>query len=113
MTSVQTAWDGALHSAFFVNPLNVTEVKHAMRYMVHIEISPEAGNKLDFEEGGPGAIIKYLAERFKPEMFYVTTIRRAMWMVMDLNESTDGGTHARRFKEVRKLPLVHARHPRS
>ena len=71
-----------------MNPLNVTEVKHAMRYMVHIEISPEAGNKLDFEEGGPGAIIKYLAERFKPEMFYVTTIRRAMWMVMDLNEST-------------------------
>jgi hypothetical protein len=72
----------------FASPLNITEVKHAMRYMVYIEISPEAGNTLDFEEGGPGAILRYLVERFKPEMFYVTTIRRALWMVMDLNENT-------------------------
>jgi hypothetical protein len=80
-------WDFVLHPTFFANRRNVTEVKDTMRYMVHIEISPEAGNTLDFEEGGPGAILRYLVERFKPEMFYVTTIRRALWMVMDLNET--------------------------
>ncbi len=58
-----------------------------MHYLVHIEISPEVGNKIDFEEGGPGAIFMHLAERFNPEMFYVTTVRRGLWMVMDLDVS--------------------------
>lgn len=56
--------------------------------MVHIKISPEAGNKLDFEEGGPGAILKYLVDRFTPEAFYVSTFRRSIWMVIDLDEAT-------------------------
>jgi hypothetical protein len=56
--------------------------------MVHIEISPEAGNKLDFEEGGLGAILKYLVDRFTPEAFYVSTFRRSIWMFIDLDEAT-------------------------
>jgi hypothetical protein len=58
-----------------------------MRYMVHIEIPPGAGNRLDFEGGGPGAILEYLTDRFTPEAFYVSTFRRAVWMVIDLDEA--------------------------
>ena len=57
-----------------------------MRFMIHVEVPTDVGNKLDFEEGGPGRIFKYLAERFNPEVFYASPARRAIWMVAHLDE---------------------------
>ncbi|MGZ4864153.1 MAG: hypothetical protein ACXV5H_04890 [Halobacteriota archaeon] len=58
-----------------------------MRYLVYIEVPTEAGNLLDFEEGGPGKILGYVADRFSPEAVYGQAGMRASFMVVDLNEA--------------------------
>ncbi len=58
-----------------------------MRYMVYIEIPTDVGNRLDFEEGGPGKLIGYVMEQFKPEAVYVEAGTRNSVMVAELNEA--------------------------
>jgi hypothetical protein len=54
-----------------------------MRYLFEITASAERGNEID-SKGGPGPILGYIAERFKPEAVYVSTLRRQVWLVADL-----------------------------
>jgi hypothetical protein len=58
-----------------------------MRYLVYFEIPTEEGNRLDFEEAGPGPILGYVMDRFKPEASYTQAGMRAVFMVADLNEA--------------------------
>ncbi len=58
-----------------------------MRYLIYFEIPAEAGNSLDFEEGGPGPILGYVMDRFAPEASYTQAGMRAVFMVADLNEA--------------------------
>jgi hypothetical protein len=58
-----------------------------VRYLVYIEVPTDAGNRVDFEEGGPGKILGYVAERFAPEAIYTQAGMRASFMVADLNEA--------------------------
>ncbi|HVY30941.1 MAG TPA: hypothetical protein VHB79_30485 [Polyangiaceae bacterium] len=54
-----------------------------MRYLVNVEPSHEAATKLDAGPGGPGPLFGYIAERFKPEAFFVEADRRAAWWIID------------------------------
>lgn len=54
-----------------------------MRYLVCVEPSFEAGNKLDSGPGGPGPLFGYIAERFKPESFFVQADHRAAFWIID------------------------------
>jgi hypothetical protein len=54
-----------------------------MRYLVNVAPSFEAGNKLDSGPGGPGPLFGYIAERFKPETFFVEADRRSAWWIID------------------------------
>jgi hypothetical protein len=54
-----------------------------MLYMVHSVVTIEAGDKLIAAEGGPGALMKHLIERFKPRSVFVSTTRRENWMLID------------------------------
>ncbi|MGZ4847844.1 MAG: hypothetical protein ACXV3E_08695 [Halobacteriota archaeon] len=58
-----------------------------MRYLVYLEISTEVGNRIDFEEGGPGKIMGLVMERFKPEAVYAEAGSRNVFMVADLDET--------------------------
>lgn len=58
-----------------------------MRYLVYIEVPTQVGNRIDFEEGGPGKIIGYMINRFAPEAAYTQAGMRAVFMVADLNEA--------------------------
>lgn len=58
--------------------------------MVHIKITPEAGNKLD-ASGGPIPTLTLITERFKPEVIYSTAISREFWMVLELNDASTMG----------------------
>lgn len=53
-----------------------------MRYLVEIEPTNDAANKLDAGPGGPGPLFGYIAERWKPEAFYLRADRRvALWVI--------------------------------
>jgi hypothetical protein len=54
-----------------------------MRYLFEITAPAERGNEID-SKGGPGPLLGYIAERFHPEALYVSTIRRQVWLVVDL-----------------------------
>jgi hypothetical protein len=58
-----------------------------MRYLVYFEVPSDAGNRIDFEEGGPGKIIGYMINRFKPEAVYSQAGLRAVFMVAELDEA--------------------------
>ena len=58
-----------------------------MRYLVYFEIPTETGNRLDFEEGGPGPILGYLMDRFAREASYTQAGMRAVFTVADLDEA--------------------------
>jgi hypothetical protein len=58
-----------------------------MRYLVYFEVSTDVGNRLDFEEEGPGKIIGYVVNRFKPEVMYTEAGTRNVFMVADLDET--------------------------
>lgn len=54
-----------------------------MRYLFEMTATLERGNEID-AKGGPGPIFGYIMERFKPEAFYVSALRRQLWLVVDL-----------------------------
>ncbi len=54
-----------------------------MRYLVRVEPSWEAANKLDSGPEGPGPLFGYIAQRFRPEAHYCETGKRAAWWVID------------------------------
>jgi hypothetical protein len=54
-----------------------------MKYLVEVTASIERGNALD-DQGGPGPVFGYIAQRFKPEVFYGNPTRRQVFMVVDL-----------------------------
>ena len=58
-----------------------------MRYLVYFEVPADVGNRIDFEEGGPGKIIGYMMNRFTPEAVYSQAGLRAVFMVADLDEA--------------------------
>lgn len=55
-----------------------------MKYLVTVEAEWNAANKLDSGPGGPGPLFGYIAERFRPEAFYVMADRRGCVWVLDL-----------------------------
>src|SRR5262245_28101304 len=48
-----------------------------MKYLVEAHPSMESGNRIDAQEGGPGPLSGYVAERFKPEAMYMEAIGQA------------------------------------
>ena len=38
-----------------------------MLYLVFSEMPADVGTRLDFEEGGPGPLLDYIMNRFKPQ----------------------------------------------
>jgi hypothetical protein len=58
-----------------------------VRYLIYIDISTEVGNRVDFEEGGPGKIWGYMLNRFKPEAVYAEAGSRNIFVVADLDEA--------------------------
>jgi hypothetical protein len=58
--------------------------------MVRIQITPEAGNKLDVS-GGPIPALNLIIDKFKPEVIYATPTSREFWMVMELNDASTMG----------------------
>lgn len=58
-----------------------------MRYLVYFEIPADVGNRLDFEEGGPGPLIGYVMDRFAPEASYTQAGLRGVFIVADLDEA--------------------------
>jgi hypothetical protein len=54
-----------------------------MRYLFEIVAPAERGNEIE-SKGGPGPFFAYIVERFKPEAMYASTLRRQMWLVVDL-----------------------------
>ncbi|MFO0744675.1 MAG: hypothetical protein U1F43_03240 [Myxococcota bacterium] len=65
-----------------------------MKFMITAEPTAEAANRLDSQPGGPGALFTEVAERYKPDAFYVHAGRRAATWVLDL---ADGGAVAEVF----------------
>jgi hypothetical protein len=57
-----------------------------MRYLIRFEASIEAGGKVDRSKGGPGAAIGSILELAKPETFYVSVIRREMFMIVNTED---------------------------
>jgi hypothetical protein len=55
-----------------------------MLYMVEAHATFERGNEID-DKGGPGPVLGYITERFKPEGFYFIPTRRAVVMVVSLD----------------------------
>jgi hypothetical protein len=55
--------------------------------LVYFEVPAEVGNRIDFEEGGPGPIIGYMMNRFAPEAAYTQAGMRAVFLVADLDEA--------------------------
>ena len=41
-----------------------------MLYLIYFEVPAEVGNRIDFEEGGPGKIIGYIMSRQAPSGIY-------------------------------------------
>ena len=60
-----------------------------MRYMVHFQVSEEAGREIEAKPGGPGPIVSRLFERFHPEQAYFAVSRREGWWVVDLESPMD------------------------
>jgi hypothetical protein len=58
-----------------------------VRYLVYFEVPTDVGNRIDFEEGGPGQIIGYMMNRFTPEAVYTQAGMRAVFLVADLDEA--------------------------
>ena len=60
-----------------------------MKYMVHFQVSLEAGREIESRPGGPGPVVSRLFGRFKPEQSYFATSRRECWWVVDLETPSD------------------------
>lgn len=58
-----------------------------MLYLIYFEVPAEVGNRIDFEEGGPGKIIGYIMSRFKPQAAYTVAGMRNVFMVADLDKA--------------------------
>jgi hypothetical protein len=54
-----------------------------MKYLVEVTASIERGNELD-AAGGPGPILGYIVERFRPECLYGNPTRRQVFLIVDL-----------------------------
>jgi hypothetical protein len=55
--------------------------------MVYFEVPSEVGNRIDFEEGGPGPIFGHIMNRFAPEAVYSQAGSRIVFMVAELDEA--------------------------
>jgi hypothetical protein len=60
-----------------------------VRYVVYFEIPAELGNRLDFEEAGPGPIIGYVMDRFSPEASYTQAGLRGVFHSLDEAQMTE------------------------
>lgn len=56
-----------------------------MRHMVHFQVTVEQGLKIE-AAGGPGKLIGYVAETYRPEQIYFCTTRREGWMFVDVDQ---------------------------
>lgn len=58
-----------------------------MLYLVYVKVPTDIGNRIDFEEGGPGKVIGFIMNRFKPQAAYAEAGKRNFFVVADLNEA--------------------------
>ena len=57
-----------------------------MKYMVELCVDAQTGNELEAKPGGPGPVIGRVLGRFKPEVVYMTTTERKIYMVVNLED---------------------------
>jgi len=60
-----------------------------MLFMVFVEADWEVANKLDSQPQGPGALFQHIAEKYKPQAFYVAIEQRAAYLVVDFNNEDE------------------------
>lgn len=56
-----------------------------MRHMVHFQVTVEQGLKIE-AAGGPGKLIGYVTETYKPDQIYFNTTRREGWIIVDTDQ---------------------------
>jgi hypothetical protein len=84
-----------------------------MKYLVHLEGTPEAGLRMEAHPGGPGPIVARIIERFAPEAVYTSPGRRTVFLVCeltlaDMTELMIAGSHiSGRHPEF--IPVVDAK----
>jgi hypothetical protein len=59
-----------------------------MRFLVRAEMEMAAGDAMD-RSGGPGAVFAHLAARFRPEVMYVSAVKRETIFVVELDGPGD------------------------
>jgi hypothetical protein len=83
-----------------------------MLYLIYFAIPTEVGNRIDFEEGGPGPVIGYMMSRFKPQAAYAEAGTSNVLMVADLDEAkmTELGLFVRKKFDITPqfTPLIPA-----
>ena len=62
-----------------------------MKYLIEIDVSPQAGNELERNKGGPGPVVNRLFETFKPEHAWLATSERKIVMIMNIDNDADMG----------------------
>jgi hypothetical protein len=58
-----------------------------MLYLVHFEVSVEAGRKIETLPNGPGPLMGHIVERFQPKHAYFCPTKRQGWLFVDLKDS--------------------------
>ena len=61
-----------------------------MRYVVHVEVPVELGNRME-KEGDPFQKLAPLLERFKPQAVYLGMAKRELFLVVNLDQPFDLG----------------------
>lgn len=56
-----------------------------MKYLVHIQATAEAGNRIE-SAGGPGPLFGWLVERFKPEAAWGSPVTRQCYLVVNYDD---------------------------
>ena len=61
-------------------------IGESMKYMIHVEVSVDAVKNME-QGDGPGQLVGYIAEKFKPDSMHFGLSRRAIYMIADLDET--------------------------
>lgn len=56
-----------------------------MKYLIEAGPTVDRANDMD-ARGGPGVALQYIGEKFRPEVFYVSMVRRRVYLVVDLED---------------------------
>ena len=58
-----------------------------MKFMIHFVVTEEQGIKIEAAPGGPGPLMGYIQERFKPEAMYLSPAKRQGFVIATLDEA--------------------------